>query len=105
MEIQLLIGSSVLNNKLIVYMKIYVVLNTKVGKYDAILYHKDFHVLVSSCVNFCFAHGPIFANSIIKNDFNCISLRQICTKREIKCMCIAMLISLQFIVFCETEIT
>lgn len=82
-------------------MKIYVVLNTKVGKYDAILYHKDIHVLVSSCVNFCFAHGPIFANSIIKNDFNCISLRQI----EIKCMCIAMLISLQFIVFCETEIT
>lgn len=44
MEIQLLIGSSVLNNKLIVYMKIYVVLNTKVGKYDAILYHKDIHV-------------------------------------------------------------
>lgn len=30
---------------------------------------------------------------------------KILTKREIKCMCIAMLISLQFIVFCETEIT
>lgn len=70
------IGSSVLNNKLVVYKKIYVVLNTKDGEYDAILYHKDIHVLVSSCVNFCFAHGPIFANSIIKNDFNCISLRQ-----------------------------
>lgn len=65
-----------LNNKLIVDMKIYVVLNIEDGKYDAILYHKDIHVLVSSCVNFCFAHGPIFANSIIKNDFNCISLRQ-----------------------------
>lgn len=76
MEIRLQIGSSVLNNKLIVDMKIYVVLNIEDGKYDAILYHKDIHVLVSSCVNFCFAHGPIFANSIIKTDFNRISLRQ-----------------------------
>lgn len=61
-----------LNNKLIVYMKIYVVLNIKVGKYDVILYYKDIYVLVFFCVNFCFVYGFIFVNSIIKNDFNCI---------------------------------
>lgn len=44
MEIRLQIGSSVLNYKLIVDMKIYVVLNIEDGKYDAILYHKDIHV-------------------------------------------------------------
>lgn len=53
-------------------MKIYVVLNIKVGKYDVILYYKDIYVLVFFCVNFCFVYGFIFVNSIIKNDFNCI---------------------------------
>lgn len=54
------------------YMKIYVVLNIKDGKYDVILYYKDIYVLVFFCVNFCFVYGFIFVNSIIKNDFNCI---------------------------------
>lgn len=61
-----------LNNKLIVDMKIYVVLNIEDGKYDVILYYKDIYVLVFFCVNFCFVYGFIFVNSIIKNDFNCI---------------------------------
>lgn len=47
-------------------MKIYVVLNIKVGKYDVILYYKDIYVLVFFCVNFCFVYGFIFVNSIIK---------------------------------------
>lgn len=61
-----------LNYKLIVDMKIYVVLNIEDGKYDVILYYKDIYVLVFFCVNFCFVYGFIFVNSIIKNDFNCI---------------------------------
>lgn len=63
MEIQLLIGSSVLNNKLIVDMKIYVVLNIEDGKYDAILYHKDIHVLVSSCVIFV-SHMGLYLQTV-----------------------------------------
>lgn len=105
MEIRLQIGSSVLNNKLIVDMKIYVVLNIKDGKYDAILYHKDIHVLVSSCVIFVSHMGLYLQTVSLKTTLTASLFVKILTKREIKCMCIAMLISLQFIVFCETEIT
>lgn len=38
-------------------MKIYVVLNIKVGKYDVILYYKDIYVLVFFCVIFVLYMG------------------------------------------------
>lgn len=67
---------------------------------------KQISMLWCPLVQICVSHMGLYLQTVsLKTTLTASLLVKIYTKREIKCMCIAMLISLQFIVFCETEIT